>query len=237
MFDPKQKEVLTFDCYGTLIDWETGITTALQPILHNHGVDRSDEQILEDFAEFESTAEKGPYMSYRQVLAACLRRFGERYGFRPDEEELERFSASVGDWPAFPDTPAALAALKRCYKLAILSNIDDDLFALSNQRLGVDFDYIITAQQVRSYKPAPNHFIEAVERTGLPKERILHVAQSLYHDHVPAKRLGWDTVWINRRQDKPGFGATPPAEAKPDLVVPDLRSLAQALCPPQSQKA
>ena len=229
MFDPHQKEVLTFDCYGTLIDWETGILTALQPILRGYGVDLYADRVLEEYGEFEAAAERGPYCSYRAVLAIALRGFGARYSFVPSAEEVAHFSASVGDWPAFPDSAEALTALKRHYKLAILSNIDDDLFALSNQKLGVNFDYIITAQQVQSYKPAHNHFLVALERIGLPKERILHIAQSLFHDHVPAKALGFDTVWVNRRYNKPGLGATPPAEAKADMELPDMQSVAQAL--------
>ena len=231
MFDPRDKQVLTFDCYGTLIDWETGISTALQAILRRHGQELDDESVLETYAEFESAAEREPYMIYRDILATCLRRFGTRYGFAPSADELARFSGSVGDWPAFPDSAEALAALKRCFKLAVLTNMDDDLFALSNKLLGVTFDYVITAQQVRSYKPELNHFYVALERIGLPRERILHVAQSMFHDHVPAKQLGLNTVWVNRRHDKPGSGATPPAEAQPDLEMPDMRSVAQALCP------
>jgi 2-haloacid dehalogenase len=231
MFDPSQKDVLTFDCYGTLIDWETGILDVLQPILRSHGVQLDDDRVLEAYAEFEADAEGGPYLTYREVLATCLRRFGERFGFHPSEDELVRFSGSVGDWPAFPDSAEALAALQRCFKLSVLTNMDDDLFALSQAKLGVTFDEVVTAQQVRSYKPALAHFQIALERLGLPKQRILHVAQSLFHDHVPAKQLGFDTVWVNRRHDRPGFGATLPAEAQPDQEFPDMRSVAQALCP------
>jgi 2-haloacid dehalogenase len=231
MFDPRRKEVLTFDCYGTLIDWEAGIVAGLQPILRRHGVDLDDERLLETYAKFEAAAESGPYQTYRAILGLCLDGFGARHGFTPDAAERTGFVASVGDWPAFPDSAEALAALQRCFKLAILSNIDDDLFALSNRRLGVTFDTIITAQQVQSYKPGLAHFHEALRRLGRPKERLLHVAQSLFHDHAPAKQLGLDTVWVNRRHAKPGFGATPPAEARPDLEVPDMRGVVQALCP------
>jgi 2-haloacid dehalogenase len=231
MLDLREKEVLTFDCYGTLIDWDAGITAALQPILHRHGVQLDDERLLETYAEFEAAAESAPYMTYRAVLAACLRGFGARYGFAPAEDELARFSGSVGSWPAFPDSAAALGALKRCFKLAIISNTDDDLFALSNQRLGVAFDYIITAQQAQSYKPSLNNFHIALERIGLPVDRVLHVAQSLFHDHVPARQLGLASVWVNRRHDKVGTGATPPASAQPDMEAPDMASVARLLCP------
>ena len=230
MINLAEKEVLTFDCYGTLIDWETGLSNALRPILQAHSRPLSGERALEDYAEFEAEAERGPYMTYREVLAHALRGLGQRHGFAPTTDELARFSVSVGDWPAFPDSPAALAQLKRRFKLAILSNIDDNLFALSNRRLGVEFDWIITAQQARSYKPSLDNFHLALQRIGPPKERILHVAQSLFHDHAPAKQIGLDTLWINRRKGKTGFGATPPAEAQPDLETPDLQSAADILC-------
>jgi 2-haloacid dehalogenase len=219
-------DVMSFDCYGTLIDWETGIVQALQPIFQTHGVQLSADQVLEAFAGCEAEAERGTYMSYRAVLATALRGLGARYQFTPSRAELQQFSTSVGDWPAFPDSVSSLAHLRQRYKLAIITNCDDDLFAQSNQRLGVAFDWIITAQQAQSYKPALHIFQVAFERIGVPAERILHVAQSLYHDHVPAKQVGLTTVWINRRHDKPGFGATPPAVATPDLEAPDLQTLA-----------
>jgi 2-haloacid dehalogenase len=183
--------------------------------------------VLELFGELESAAEAGPYQPYAHILATVMQGLGERLGFRPTDAELQALAGSVGDWPEFPDSPAALRALKGRFKLAIISNIDDELFAASNRRLGVEFDWIVTAQQARSYKPSSNNFRVALERIGLPKERLLHVAQSLFHDHVPAKALGWETVWVNRRRGKPGFGATPPATAQPDLEVPDLRTLAE----------
>jgi 2-haloacid dehalogenase len=136
----------------------------------------------------------------------------------------------VGEWPAFPDTSEALQALKKRFKLGIISNIDDDLFAASNQHLGVTFDWVITAQQVRGYKPSTRNFQVAFDRIGLPGQQLVHVAQSLFHDHVPAKSLGLDTVWVNRRAGKPGSGATPPATAQPDLEVPDLQTFAAIAC-------
>jgi 2-haloacid dehalogenase len=139
---------------------------------------------------------------------------------------LQQFSTSVKDWPAFPDSPAALQALHRKFRLAIISNIDDDLFAFSAQRLQVRFDWIITAEQAKSYKPSLNNFRLAFERIGVPQTRILHVAQSLFHDIAPANALGLSSVWVNRRHDKAGSGATPVAQARPDVEVPDLRALA-----------
>jgi 2-haloacid dehalogenase len=220
--------VLTFDCYGTLIDWEPGLLAALTPILDAHRISVSADEVLERYAELESAAEEGEYRSYRDVLRTVLTQIGSRLGFAPSADERERFSASVRDWPPFPDSPAALQALHRRYRLAIISNVDDDLFAASEARLQVKFDWVITAQQARSYKPSLNNFRLAFERIGVPPGTILHVAQSLFHDIGPANELGLASVWVNRRHGKPGAGATPPAHARPDLEVPDLAALARA---------
>jgi 2-haloacid dehalogenase len=177
----------------------------------------------------ETEAERGEYHEYKTVLQMVLKGLGQRLGFVPTANELHHFSTSVRDWPAFHDSAQALQALKKKYKLAIISNIDDDLFAYSAQRLQAKFDWIITAQQARSYKPSLNNFRLAFERIGVPQKKILHVAQSLFHDILPAKALGLSTVWVNRRYDKEGFGATPPAQAEPDLEVPDLQTLARKL--------
>jgi 2-haloacid dehalogenase len=197
--------------------------------LTNHRLTIPREKALELYSELESEAEAGAYQEYKAVLQMVLEGFGSRLGFAPTPIELQLFAVSVKDWPAFPDSAPALQALKKKYKLAIISNIDDDLFAFSAQRLQVEFDWIITAQQAKSYKPSLNNFHLAFERIGLPQNKILHVAQSLFHDIVPAKALGLSTVWINRRYNKAGFGATPPAQAQPDLEVPDLQTLAAKL--------
>lgn len=227
--DYERFEALTFDCYGTLIDWEAGLAAAFRPILRAHDIDLDDEELLTRYAGHEAAAEAGPYLRYRDVLAAGLRGVAGDLGFEPDAADVERFSGSVVDWPAFPDSSAALARLAERFRLGIITNCDDDLFAASNVRLGVDFDWIVTAQQVGAYKPAEANFHAAFDRLGLPRERILHVAQSLFHDHVPAKRLGLSTVWIDRRHDRPGAGATPPVEgASPDATFPDMASFAAA---------
>jgi 2-haloacid dehalogenase len=226
MLDLARFDALTFDCYGTLIDWETGILEALRPVAAAHGSGAGDDELLEAFGRHEAALEAASYRSYRDVLAGAVRGVGADLGFEPSADEVAAFSASVGDWPAFADSAEALAALQRRFRLGVITNCDDDLFALSNRRLGVEFDWVVTAQQARGYKPNPANFILAFERIDVPRERILHVAQSLFHDHVPAKALGMTTVWIDRRHGRGGFGATPPAEAAPDLVVPDLRSLA-----------
>ena len=219
-------DALTFDCYGTLIDWESGILAALRAILDRRDLAPGDDELLERYAGHEAAVESGPYGRYREVLGRSLRGVCADLGIEPTDEEVARFSASVGDWPAFPDSADAVARLHARFKLGVITNCDDDLFAASNRRLGVTFDWIVTAQQVGSYKPDPANFAFAFERIDVPRERILHVAQSLFHDHVPAKALGMATVWIDRRHDKPGFGATPPADATPDLVCPDMRTFA-----------
>jgi 2-haloacid dehalogenase len=222
MLDFDAFDALTFDCYGTLIDWETGIADGLR----RAGFGADDEVLLETFARHEAPLEAGPYLTYREVLAGAARGAAEDLGVAVTDEAVEAFAGSVGDWPAFPDSAEALAALKERFRLGVITNCDDDLFALSNRRLGVEFDWVVTAQQAGGYKPRPENFLFAFERIDVPRERILHVAQSLFHDHVPAKALGMTTVWIDRRQGRGGSGATPPAEAEPDLVVPDMRSFA-----------
>jgi 2-haloacid dehalogenase len=221
-------EALTFDCYGTLIDWETGILDALRPALRGATPAVSDDQLLEAFGQAEAALEAGPYRPYRRILEAVHRETSARFGVASDDEAARAFGASVGDWPAFPDSPAALARLKQHFRLGVITNCDTDLFAASNRRLGVDFDWVITAQMVGSYKPHVRNFEAAFERIGLPQERILHVAQSLFHDHAPAKRLGLSTVWINRRHGRRGGGATPPADAQPDATYIDMASFAAA---------
>ena len=218
-------DVLTFDCYGTLIDWEEGILSSLKPVLNNHGIEIGGDEVLEIYSDLEAKAEEGEYQTYKSILRSILSGFGKKFYFKPSEEELAVFLTCVKHWPPFEDSTDALRALQTKYKLCILSNIDDDLFAYSEQHLKVSFDTVFTAQQIGSYKPSLQNFEFAMKHLGLPKERILHVAQSLFHDIVPAKKLGLATVWINRRKGKDGFGATPAAEAQPDFEVPDLKSL------------
>ena len=226
--DYRRFEALTFDCYGTLIDWESGILAGLRRSLASHGIEPPDEELLERYGNAEAALEAGPYLPYREVLPGGLRRVCRDYGVEPNDEAAAAFGASVADWPAFPDSVAALGRLQTRFRLGVITNCDDALFASSNARLGIEFDWVVTAQSVGSYKPDPHNFTVAFERLGLPRDRILHVAQSLFHDHVPAKRLGLSTVWINRRNDRPGFGATPPAEARPDATFPDMASFAKA---------
>lgn len=220
-------EALTFDCYGTLIDWEAGILAGLRGVLAPHGVAATDDELLEAYARAEANLEAGPYRRYREVLGEGLRRVTGEHGVEPTADEIAVFGGSVGKWPAFPDSPTALARLAKRFRLGVITNCDDDLFALSNRRLGVAFDWIVTAEQVGAYKPDLRNFEVALEQIDVPRDRILHVAQSLFHDHVPAKRLGLATAWIDRRRGRPGFGATPQAEAAPDLEVPAMAMFAE----------
>lgn len=226
MLDLNRYHVLTFDVYGTLIDWEQGILSALKPILAAHNVALDDEAVLKAYGELEADAETGPYHRYRAVMRECVNRLGQRLGFTPSSEEAESLAESLPRWEPFPDTVEALQALKRRYRLAVISNVDEDLFAGTAERLGSPFDWVVTAEAAGSYKPSSNNFRVALERIGEPKEHILHVAQSLYHDIAPAKALGLSTVWVNRRRGLEG-GATPPSDAQPDMEAPDLRTLSE----------
>ncbi|MFL6301770.1 MAG: haloacid dehalogenase type II [Terriglobales bacterium] len=223
--DFKNFSVITFDCYGTLINWEVGILGALQPILKKYGRSLSDAGILELYSTFEPQIQSGPYRPYREVLAEIVRRFGAKLVFTPTQQEIDSLAESIKDWPPFGDTSAGLRKLKTKYKLAIISNIDDDLLAYSLRLIGVPFDFLITAQQAKSYKPSHNNFNLALKKIGLPKEKVLHAAESLYHDVAPANELGIANVWVNRRGGKPG--ATKDVAARPNLEVPDIKTLAE----------
>ena len=228
MIDYKSYDALTFDCYGTLIDWESGILAGLRVALGSQIENVSDESLLASFAQHEHEAEV-PYKNYREVLGLTLRLLASELGLTTTPEQEALFGGSVVDWPTFPDSHDALASLQEHYKLVVITNCDDDLFAASAARLGITFDEVITAAQVGSYKPNIENFHfahEKIQRTlGIPKERILHVAQSLFHDHAPAKSIGMTTVHIKRR----GNGAAPQASAAPDEVFTDMKSFAQAI--------
>ena len=219
--DPANYRTLTFDCYGTLIDWETGILAYLKPLFEGYDVHVIDEFVLECYSRYEpeAQAEGG---SYRAVLSRVLQRFGKRLAFTPKDDELEGFAAGIEQWPAFPDTVDALKALSEHFELAVVSNIDDDLFAMSAKTLAVPFQHVITAGQVGVYKPAPEMFAAALETVESP---VLHVAQSRFHDIVPATAAGLDTVWINR----PSLGAARPVEANPTWTFTSLAEFAAAV--------
>jgi len=218
---------ISFDCYGTLIDWEAGILPTLQSVLAAHGSKLANTTLLELYGEFEASAEEPPYRSYRDVLDTVVRQFGQRLGFHPSDSEVRSLQQSVPAWPPFSDTVEALQRLKRRYKLAIISNIDDDLFAETRKHLRVEFDCVITAQQAKSYKPSENNFQLALKTMGIAPENLLHAAQSVYHDVVPARALGIASVWVNRRSARPGVGAVRASSAQADLEVPDIETLAK----------
>jgi 2-haloacid dehalogenase len=229
MLDFSRITHLTFDCYGTLIDWETGILNEMVPMLARYTVTASEETILQLYTEYEAEEERRPYRPYREILTTVSARMAEHFAVEPTGSDRTALADSVGKWPAFPDTVDALQRLKAHFKLVILSNIDDDLFAQTARHLYVEFDDVITAQQVRSYKPGKAHFEIALERLGAPRESVLHVAQSLYHDHVPAKEMGFSTVWIDRPSRLPHTGLSLPAAVQPDLTFTDLVSLADTV--------
>lgn len=228
-------DALSFDCYGTLIDWEAGILATLEPWASKAGLDMTGEDLLLAYADCEATAERETSTAlYPEILASSFRSLGGLLNTAVTDEEAERFGASVRDWPAFPDSHDALVSLAETYQLVILSNVDRASFADSNARLDVDFDLILTAEDIGSYKPNPRnfaHLLKAAAERDITPERVLIVAQSLFHDHVPAKAAGLDSVWINRRHDSEGWGATPPppAPVTPDLEFPSMKAFAAAV--------
>jgi 2-haloacid dehalogenase len=236
MLDLTRVKVLTFDCYGTMIDWETGIFSALRPILAAHGKTITDSAILELYSELEASEEKGEFLRYREVLQSVVRGFGERLGFLPSDAQARSLPESIANWQPFPDTVEALRKLKARYQLAVISNVDDDLFASTAPKLGVSFDQVITAQQARCYKPCIRIFELAEERIRVSREHWLHVGQSIYHDVIPAQSLGIATVWVNRPSPRPGAGAAKAVSGKSDFEVPNLSTLAnlatKAFSPP-----
>ena len=225
-------KALTFDCYGTLIDWETGLWNAIRPWVEKAGVKDGREQVLSVFGGIETGVEaKEPALNYRKVLAKVHGEVAKHYGKQPDAAMAAEFGDSIQHWPTFPDTVEALKSLKKHYKLIILSNVDRASFAHSNKKLGDIFDAVVTAEDVGSYKPDRRNF-ERVEKEvaklGVPKAQILHTAQSVFHDIVPGRAYGLKTAWINRRHDKAGSGATPPPDpnAKPDFVFDSMGAMA-----------
>ncbi len=231
MFDAARYEWLSFDCYGTLVDWETGICRAVSDVLATYGVKLNDADILSLFSEVEPVIQRSSgYLEYRDVLCRVMGAIGEKHGLTLTQSEAARLAQSLPDWPVFPDVYDALKALKSQYKLAVISNIDDDLFSATVKAIGVDFDVVVTAQQVRSYKPDLKNFLVASERMGIPKQRWLHVAESLFHDIAPANRIGISSVWVNRSARG---GGSRRIEAVPDFEVVDLAELAAMMCGPR----
>jgi len=222
-------KALTFDCYGTLIDWETGILRCVGSVLASHGVRPPDEDILTQYALAEADEEAGPYRPYRAVLDRVMRRLAANFGVVLNEGEERALSSSIGGWEAYPDTRDSLRALGAHYRLGVCSNIDDDLFEATRPRLGVEelLERVVTAAYCRSYKPDPRHFRVALALLDLGPQEVLHVAQSRYHDIAPARRLGMRTCWVDRPSKLVGRGVTPhtPVASEPDIRTTDLASL------------
>jgi len=228
-------EALSFDCYGTLIDWEAGLSAVLVPWARDRGLRMTSEQLLTEYASIEAEVEaEHPALLYPDVLARSMQLLGTKLHTDVTGEDAARLAGSVPDWPAFPDSRDALLALGERFRLIILSNVDRASFAASSTWLGATFASVITAQDVGSYKPAQANFdalAAEAGRLGIGPGGLLHVAQSLFHDHVPAKQAGLPTAWINRRHDRPGWGATPqpPAPVTPDWEFPSMAAFAAAV--------
>jgi 2-haloacid dehalogenase len=221
---------LSFDCYGTIVDWESGILTTLRRVLTRHLVEASDEELLRLYARFESEHEAGPFLPYHDILRLVMVSIAAELGFEPRDDELDELAGSLPGWPPFTDSVDSLRRLASRYGLVILSNVDDALFAETAKSLpGVEFHAVFTAEQIGSYKPAVRNFEVALEQLGVSTDRLLHVAQSLFHDHVPAKAVGLTTVWVNRASLLPGTGLSLSVEATPDLEVAELAGLVQAM--------
>lgn len=228
-------KVLTFDCYGTLIDWESGIYNGLKPLLARRGVEQSKDQVLEIYARHESDQQVvTPDMAYSQLLAMVYKRLANEWNIAVTNEEANIFGASVPDWPEFADSVEALAYLKQHYKLVILSNVDRVSFRASNQRLKVEFDAIYSAQDVGAYKPSRKNFDYMLAHLqsdfGLAPQDILHTAQSLFHDHASANDFGLASAWIDRRHSQEGWGATmpPPGTPRVNFHFKSMAELVQA---------
>ena len=227
-------EVLTFDCYGTLIDWESGMFDALKQLVAKAGRKLSRDEILEAHARHESSQQlTTPAKRYNELLAVVYKRLAEEWGVAVGWDECIDYGRTVGDWPAFSDTVAALRYLKQHFKLVILSNVDNASFSFSNRKLGVAFDAVFTAEDIGSYKPSPRNFeymLEKLSGRGIDKRKILHTAESLFHDHAPANDFGLASCWIHRRHEQGGFGATMNPEKTPhtDFRFTSMAEMAKA---------
>ncbi|KVU63107.1 haloacid dehalogenase type II [Burkholderia cepacia] len=214
-------KALTFDCYGTLIDWESGIVAGLAPLISSLNQPLPRDEVLEAHARHESYQQRAtPNMPYNRLLEVVYKRLAEEWGVRYSHDQAVEYGCSVRDWPAFQDSPSTLQYLKKYFKLAIISNVDNDNFRFSQAKLHVPFDVVVTAEDVGNYKPATQNFeymLELMSTLGVQKHEILHVADSMYHDHEPANRLDIRSCWIHRRFEQRGFGATARTLAEPTV--------------------
>lgn len=231
MIDFGKFKAVTFDCYGTLIDWETGIAQRVKPWLDEINPAIPMDLVITSFALHQAKHQQlRPALLYPEVLARTWEDIERTFGWSQNRDHAAQFAASVPDWPVFPDTVESLRYLARFYRLAILSNVDNASLAGTLHRLEVPFEMTVTAEDVGSYKPAQPHFATALERLaakGIAKDEILHVAQSKHHDIRPGREIGLATVWVNRRYDRPGSGATLATEAEPTLKVNALAELVE----------
>jgi 2-haloacid dehalogenase len=220
---------ISFDCYGTLIDWESGILACFEDLKKRYDIKISDIEILKLYANFEADEEHKSFRTYREILVSVLERFANHLSFTLLAEDKYALAESVKKWPPFPDTSLALKELQKKYKLVIISNIDDDLFAYSEALMDIKFDHIFTAQQMKNYKPALANFEYVQNALSLDKAEWLHVAQSLYHDHVPASKLGIKSVWIKRKSKAGDQGVAPQVDYMPKEKYEDMKSFSEAI--------
>lgn len=227
-------QALSFDCYGTLIDWESGMIAGLSDLVARVKEPLTRDQILEAHARHESSQQRQtPTKLYRDLLPIVYKRLAEEWNVSVTIDECESYGLSVRDWPAFPDSAGALLYLKKYYKLIILSNVDNRTFTFSNEKLAVEFDAIYTAEDIGSYKPSDRNFeymLDHIGEIGVQKEGLLHTAESLFHDHEPANRHGLASCWIHRRHAQGGFGATmtPATTPRHDFRFTSMADLAKA---------
>jgi 2-haloacid dehalogenase len=206
----KPFHLVSFDCYGTLIDWEVGILQVLRAICNEHQTHASDEELLQAYSRFEPEAEAGVYKSYREVLTTVMQRFSQHYQWHLKPSQLTLLAETLPEWPLFQDTRGSLLRLREQFQVGIISNIDNDLIEQTLKKGGLKVDFITTAQDCKSYKPSEEPFRKALWKSNGPPGGILHCGCSIYHDIAPARTSGMHTAWINRRKGKSGSGATPP---------------------------
>lgn len=225
MLDFDSFDVISFDCYGTLIDWESGILNSIGPLLRLHGIAASEEEILSVYSRLERASQSKAFSPYDDILREMVRGFAECYEFNLPAGQENRLVDSLPNWVPFPETVRVLESLAGRYRLAIFSNISESLIAESVKQLGVEFDCIITADQTRTYKPNHHHFHLGLEKLEIPKERLLHVAESLYHDIQPTQELGIANVWVNRAKGRMAASGKATGKLTPDLEVGTLEEL------------